>query len=72
MRAMNALTRFLCLILGISVDGGAAQREQWARRRKELGLEPGEGDPDQRADEAGVHSPRARETHGAPAHAERK
>jgi hypothetical protein len=37
---MNGFVRFLCLIFGISVDGGASQREQWAKRRRELGIEP--------------------------------
>lgn len=41
---MNAFVRFLCLIFGISVDGGAAQRQQWAERRRELGIEPPEGE----------------------------
>ena len=41
---MNRFVRFLCLIFGISVDGGAAQREQWAQRRREMGIEPPEND----------------------------
>lgn len=56
---MNGFVRFLCLIFGISVDGGAAQREAWARKRREMGLDDQpapEPTPDPRAAES-AHRP---------------
>ena len=67
MRVMNALVRFLCLIFGISVDGDASQREQWAKRRRDMGIEQ----PDDELAE-GQERTEPERAAARPAHAERK